>query len=81
MDDTYRAIVEVLVGTAGVAADAVTPQALLADLGLDSLATLEVGLALQKDLGTEIDDGDVAAARTVQDLVDVVRRAQLPTSA
>lgn len=71
----YRTVVAVLVRTADVPAERLSPEARLDALGLDSLATLEVGLALQKEIGAEVDDGDVAGARTVLDLVDIARRA------
>jgi acyl carrier protein len=74
-DDMYRTVVGVLVRTVDVAADRLSPDVRLDALGLDSLATLEVGLALQKELGTDVDDADVAGARTVADLVEIARRA------
>jgi acyl carrier protein len=80
MDNTiYVRVVEALVGTAGIAADALSPEVELQSLGLDSLAMLEVGLGLEKEFGVEIDDSEVAKAQTVADLVEVVQtaRAQL----
>jgi acyl carrier protein len=74
-DEMYRTVVAVLVQTGGVPAERLSPEARLDSLGLDSLAMLEVGLALQKEIGADVDDGDVAGARTVLDLVGIARRA------
>jgi acyl carrier protein len=76
-DEMYRTVVAVLVRTAGIPAERLSPDVRLDALGLDSLATLEVGLALQKEIGAEVDDGDVAGAQTVLDLVGIARRAVL----
>ena len=76
-DEVYRTVVAVLVRTAGIPVERLGPDVRLDDLGLDSLATLEVGLALQKEIGADVDDGDVAGARTVLDLVGIARRAVL----
>jgi len=48
----------------------------LQSVGLDSLSLLELSLAIRKDLDVAVDDGDVAAARTVGDLVLLVARAR-----
>lgn len=71
----YRTVAAVLVRTAGVPVERLAPDVRLDALGLDSLAILEVGLALQKEIGADVDDGDVAGARTVLDLVGIARRA------
>jgi acyl carrier protein len=78
-DDMYRTIVGVLVRTTNLPVDRLDPDARLDDLGLDSLAILEVGLALQKDVDGDIDDAEVAGARTVRDLVGIARRS-VPSS-
>lgn len=71
----YRTVVAVLARTAGIPVERLDPDARLDALGLDSLAILEVGLALQKEIGADIDDGEVAGAGTVRDLVGIARRA------
>lgn len=74
-DEMYHTVTGVLVRIAGVPVDRLEPDTRLDALGLDSLAMLEVGLALQKELGVEIDDADVAGAQTVSDLAAVGQRA------
>jgi acyl carrier protein len=74
-DEMYRTVVAVIARTTGIPAQRLDPDARLDALGLDSLATLEVGLALQKELGADVDDADVAGACTVLDLVGIARRA------
>jgi acyl carrier protein len=71
-DFTYQRVVQVLNNIAGVPEERLAPEARLDSLGLDSLALLEIGLALQTECGVEIDDGEVARAGTVADLVRVV---------
>jgi acyl carrier protein len=74
-DEMYHTVTGVLVRIAGVPVDRLAPDTRLDALGLDSLAMLEVGLALQKELGVEIDDAEVAGAQTVSDLAAVGHRA------
>lgn len=45
----------------------------------DSMADVEIVLALEKEFGIEIADEEAAAARTVRDIVDMVwRKKRLP---
>lgn len=56
----------------------VTPEAhLRRDLGLDSLATLALCVAFEKRFGVRLTHSDVAAVRTVADLLAVGRKARL----
>ncbi len=73
-------VVSVLAATAGVPEERLEPEARLDDLGLDSLALLEVALALRSECDVELDDAAVAEAETVMDLVDLVVAAA-PASA
>lgn len=69
---TYDSVVSVLVEVARVPQERLEPQTRLDDLGLDSLARLEIGLALQNECDVELDDADVARAQTVMQLVELV---------
>jgi acyl carrier protein len=70
----YDDVVTVLVEVAHVLDEQIEPDSRLDELGLDSLALLEVGLALRNECDVEIDDSAVAQAQTVMDLVELVAR-------
>ena len=66
LDDVRDVIVE----TVGCEAAAVTPEAHLnEDLGADSLAAMELIMALEEKLDIEIDDAELDQFKTVNDLV------------
>lgn len=61
---------DVIVETVGCEAAAVTPEARLnEDLGADSLAAMELIMALEEKLDIEIDDTELDQFKTVNDLV------------
>lgn len=61
---------DVIVETVGCEAAAVTPEARLnEDLGADSLAAMELIMALEEKLDIEIDDAELDRFKTVNDLV------------
>lgn len=61
---------DVIVETVGCEAAAVTPEARLnEDLGTDSLAAMELIMALEEKLDIEIDDAELDQFKTVNDLV------------
>lgn len=61
---------DVIVETVGCEAAAVTPEARLnEDLGADSLAAMELIMALEEKLDIEIDDAELDQFETVNDLV------------
>lgn len=61
---------DVIVETVGCEAAAVTPEARLnEDLGADSLAAMELIMALEEKLDIEIDDVELDQFKTVNDLV------------
>ena len=61
---------DVIVETVGYEAAAVTPEARLnEDLGADSLAAMELIMALEEKLDIEIDDAELDQFKTVNDLV------------
>ena len=60
--------------TLGCDAEQVTPEASLADdLGADSLASVELVMALEEAAGITIDDADVAGLKTVNDIVTYLK--------
>ena len=51
--------------------DTITPETnLIDDLGADSLASVELVMALEEAAGISIDDGDVAGLKTVGDIMN-----------
>lgn len=61
---------DVIVETVGCEAAAVTPEARLnEDLGADSLAAMELIMALEEKLDIEIDDAELDQFKTANDLV------------
>lgn len=61
---------DVIVETVGCEAAAVTPEARLnEDLGADSLAAMELIMALEEKLDIEIDDAELDQFKTVNDLI------------
>lgn len=58
----------------GLAVAQVTPQAELAALGVNSLDAITLAYELEEALGIEIPNADIESLRTVQDLIDGLRR-------
>ena len=66
----FEKIRDVIVETLGCDTEQVTPTASLTeDLGADSLASVELVMALEEASGITIDDEDVAGLKTVGDIV------------
>ena len=66
----FEKVRDVIVETLGCDAEQVTLEATLAeDLGADSLASVELVMALEEATGISIDDADVANLKTVGDIM------------
>src|ERR1022692_3524323 len=66
---------EIIDEVAGVPADQVTPEkTFVDDLDIDSLSMVEIAVAAQDKFGVEIPDDQLKDLKTVQDVVDYVRR-------
>ena len=66
----FEKVRDIIVDTLGCDAEKVTPEATLAeDLGADSLASVELVMALEEASGISIDDADVAGLKTVGDIL------------
>jgi acyl carrier protein len=69
---------EIIDEVAGVSADQVTPEkTFVDDLDIDSLSMVEIAVAAQDKFGVEIPDDQLKDLKTVQDVVDYVRRAEV----
>ena len=62
----------------GIDADEVTPdKSFVDDLDIDSLSMVEIAVAAQDKFGVEIPDDELKNLKTVQDVIDYVRRAEV----
>ena len=69
----FEEIKAVIAETLTVDEDKITLEASLTDdLGADSLDAVELGMAIEENLGVAISDEDLPNIKTVQDLVDYV---------
>ena len=67
----FEKVRDIIVETLGCDAELVTLEASLADdLGADSLASVELVMALEEAVGISIDDADVANLKTVGDIMN-----------
>ena len=66
---------EIVEEIAGVPADEVTPSKnFVDDLDIDSLSMVEIAVAAQDKFGVQIPDDHLRNLKTVQDVIDYVRR-------
>lgn len=66
----FEKVRDIIVETLGCEAEQVTPEASLADdLGADSLAAVELVMALEEASGVAIADADVESLKTVGDIM------------
>ena len=69
---------EIVEEIAGVPAADVTPgKSFVDDLDIDSLAMVEIAVAAQDKFGVEIPDDQLKDLKTVQDVVDYVKRSEV----
>jgi acyl carrier protein len=73
--DIQGKVMEIISRASGLAVTDITPDAKLADLNMESLEKLECVLSLEDALQVEIKETDLWRLKTVQDIVDSVRRA------
>jgi acyl carrier protein len=71
-------LAEIVDEVAGVPAEEVTPsKTFVDDLDIDSLSMVEIAVAAQDKFGVEIPDDQLKDLKTVQDVIDYVRRAEV----
>ena len=73
---TFQDLKRILVDRVGLSEDAVSddPNATFEDMGLDSLAFVEIQLAMQQEYGFTIPDEDAQEIQTVGEAIDYVNR-------
>lgn len=70
----FEKVRDIIVETLSCDADKVLPEARLAeDLEADSLAAVELAMALEESFGVTIPDEDVAKFKTVGNIVDYLK--------
>ena len=73
MSDIESRVKKIIAEQLGVEESQVTSEkAFVADLGADSLDTVELVMALEDEFGIEIPDEDAEKAKTVQNVVDYI---------
>ncbi len=66
-------ICEVIANTLSCEVDTLTPQtSLQEDLGIDSLDAVELNMALEDEFSISITDEELAALKTIEDIVKIV---------
>jgi acyl carrier protein len=70
MTDTFDAVVELLSARFDIEPEIVTMTATFDDIDLDSLSQIELGTAIKKKFGVEINDDELAEMVTIGDVVD-----------
>jgi len=77
-EEILAGLSEIIDEIAGVPADEVTPdKTFVDDLDIDSLSMVEIAVAAQDKFGVEIPDDQLKDLKTVQDVIDYVRRASV----
>ncbi|MCX4615366.1 acyl carrier protein [Streptomyces sp. RLB3-17] len=79
MSTTYDQLVEILARLHDAPADRISPEATIAELGVDSLTMVEISIRIERDLGVAIGDDELRPDLTLVDLAGLVdaRRAAL----
>ena len=77
-EEIRTGLADIVEEVAGVAADDVTlDKSFVDDLDIDSLSMVEIAVAAQDKFGVEIPDDQLKDLKTVQDVIDYVRRADV----
>jgi acyl carrier protein len=73
---SFQDLKRILVDRVGLPEDSVSedPDTTFEDMGLDSLAFVEIQLAMQQEYGFTIEDEDAAEITTVGEAIDYVNR-------
>ena len=70
-------IKKVLVDALNIDEETITPEANLNDdLGIDSLAAVELALELETEFDIRIEDDELAKLETVQDIINIIEEKQ-----
>jgi acyl carrier protein len=70
----YELLKTIMIEDLQLNASEVSPAASLDDAGLDSLAVVELSMALSRRLGVDITDDELLELKTVADIADVIEK-------
>ncbi|MFE2709518.1 acyl carrier protein [Streptomyces mirabilis] len=76
MSTTYDQLVEILARLHDVPADRISPEATIAELGVDSLTMVEISIRIERDLGVAVGDDELRPDLTLVDLAGLVDARQ-----
>jgi acyl carrier protein len=77
IDDVLTRVKELLVTKLGIPPEGIVPEARLSeDLGVDSVDSVQLTLAVEREFGIEIDQEQMESLKSVQDVVSVVERCE-----
>ena len=77
-EEIIAGIAEIIEEVTGIEPSEVTPEkSFVDDLDIDSLSMVEIAVAAQDKFGVEIPDDQLKDLKTVQDVIDYVRRAEV----
>lgn len=67
-----RTISEIVAASTGYAGEVIDPTTTMSDLGVDSLESVELCMAMEKEFNISISDERWEKVETVQDIIDLV---------
>ena len=77
-EEIIAGIAEIIEEVTGIEPSEVTPEkSFVDDLDIDSLSMVEIAVAAQDKFGVEIPDDQLKDLKTVQDVIDYVRRSSV----
>lgn len=74
MEVNFEKVKSVIVEKLGCDPDMVKPETPLLDLGADSLDAVELIMSIEEEYNVEIADDEAEAIKTVQDVLDLVKK-------
>ncbi|KRV46504.1 acyl carrier protein [Wenjunlia vitaminophila] len=72
MSDVYNRLVELMTAEFGFEADEIKPEDTFNDLELDSLALVELTMAVSADLGVKIGDDDLGPDDSIERAAQII---------
>ncbi len=73
-DDIRQLVLEIVADVAEVPADTISPDAMLADLDIDSLRALRIVAAVERRWSIVIGEEEIGTIRSMRDILNLVER-------